>query len=329
MKIIIENILISLITVLPLVLSLAFYTLAERKVMASLHKRQGPKMVGFWGIMQPIVDGLKLVLKELIIPSRSNSFLFLLAPIAVASISFASWSVIPFSVTSIVADTNAGLLLIFLLSSLNVYGLILAGWASNSKYALLGSLRAIAQMISYEIVFGVAILIIIYHTGTANLTEIVLQQQEHYNFFSLLPVSLIFFILIFAETNRAPFDLPEAESEIVAGYNVEYSSITFAMFFLAEYSNMILMSTLWVILFWGGWLQPKFVTFFFNENYLFFVNWLVLKTLLLLVSFIIVRATLPRYRFDQLMWIGWQVMFPILISFFLFLLGINIFFGNF
>jgi len=183
------------------------------------------------------------LLKEIIIPSRSNSFIFLLAPVIVASISFTSWSVIPFSLTSVAADVNLGLLLIFLFSSLNVYGLILAGWSSNSKYALLGALRAVAQMISYEIVFGVSLLVVVYYSNSANLTEIVLKQAQINNFLPLLPISIIFFILMFAETNRAPFDLPEAESEIVAGYNVEYSSFAFAMFFLAEYSNMILMAT--------------------------------------------------------------------------------------
>jgi len=318
LKNILGNLLTSLLTVLPLVLSIAFFTLAERKIMASVQKRQGPKIVGFWGLLQPIIDGVKLLFKEIIIPSRSNMFIFLFAPVLVASISFTAWSVIPFSVTSVVTNANLGLLVIFLLSSLNVYGIILSGWSSNSKYALLGSLRAVAQMISYEIVFGVSILIVIFYSNSsADLTEIVLYQEGDWNFGALLPVCIIFFISIFAETNRAPFDLPEAESEIVAGYNVEYSSITFAMFFLAEYSNIILMSTLFVILFFGGWLNP--LSFVLNDaNSFVFFNFMVFKVIFCLVAFVLIRAILPRYRFDQLMWAGWQAMFPILISFFFF-----------
>jgi NADH-quinone oxidoreductase subunit H len=320
---------------LPLVLSLAFYTLAERKVMASVQKRQGPKIVGIWGLLQPIVDGLKLLLKEIIVPSRSNAVLFVFAPLLVASISFTSWSVIPFTMTSAVSDVNLGLLVIFLLSSLNVYGLVLAGWSSNSKYALVGALRAIAQMISYEIVFGACILIIIFFSGSANLNDIVLSQVGFYNVVPLFPVFVVFLICIFAETNRAPFDLPEAESEIVAGYNVEYSSITFAMFFLAEYSNMILMSVLLVIIFFGGWLPPEsFISGISAANpsvlaLAFNVNWLILKTMVFLVLFVLVRAILPRYRFDQLMWAGWQAMFPIALSYFIFITGLFVLLGVF
>lgn len=322
----ISNIFTSFLVILPLVLSLAFFTLAERKIMASLQKRQGPKIVGFWGLLQPIVDGLKLLIKEIIVPSRSNSFIFILSPLIVASISFTSWAVIPFTLTSMIADINLSLLVIFLLSSLNVYGLVLAGWSSNSKYALLGALRAIAQMISYEVVFGVCLITIIYFSGSANLNEIVIQQMHYYNFLPLLPVSIIFFVSIFAETNRAPFDLPEAESEIVAGYNVEYSSITFAMFFLAEYSNIILMSTLWIIVFFGGWLD--FFSSFTHSNFFVF-NFLFFKVLFILILFVVIRAILPRYRFDQLMWAGWQAMFPLSIGYFIFLTGFFIYFDLF
>jgi len=322
---IIDCIISSLIYLIPLVLAVAFYTLAERKIMASIQRRQGPKIIGFWGLLQPLVDGSKLVIKEIIAPSRSNSLIFLISPMLSASISFASWSLIPFSGNGPFAPVKMNLLLVFVLSSLNVYSLILAGWSSNSKYALLGSLRAAAQLISYEIVFGLALVIIVFFTGTANLTEIVFFQYHQYNFLPLLPVAIIFFVSMFAETNRAPFDLPEAESEIVAGYNVEYASTTFAMFFLAEYSNMILMSALWVILFLGGWHNPftSLISDFGNsKSYLPLIgNIFFIKIFLFLFIFVLVRAILPRYRFDQPMWACWQAMFPVLLGFFILLTG--------
>lgn len=247
-----QIIILSIINILFVLIAVAYYTLAERKIMAAIQRRRGPNVVGIWGLLQPLADGLKAVLKEIIIPRKANRIIFLGAPILTLVLSLAGWIVIPFNMSCLLADINLGLLYLFALSSLNVYSIIFAGWSSNSKYAFLGGLRSAAQMISYEVALGLIILPVVLCVGSFNLTDIVLAQRSTWFIFPLFPLALIFFISSLAETNRAPFDLPEAEAELVAGYNVEYSSITFAMFFLGEYSNMLLMSSLNTILFLGG-----------------------------------------------------------------------------
>lgn len=293
----------TLVTIIPLLITIAFFTLAERKVIAAIQRRQGPMVVGFWGLLQALADGLKLILKEVIIPYQANRFIFLLAPCLTFIISFVNWALIPFNYNDVLLDLNYSLLYVYMFSSLGVYGIILAGWTSRSRYPFLGAVRSAAQMISYEVSIGSIIIVIALLTNSLNLVEIV-YFQENITFFGLLllPLNIIFFISIVAETNRAPFDLPEAEAEIVAGYNLEYSSFTFALFFLGEYSNIILMSALYVILFWGGWLS-----FFFFVSPIF---WFVVKILVCCFLFILIRTTFPRYRYDQLMDIGWKVFFP-------------------
>lgn len=298
--------LLFLATLVPVLISVAFYTLAERKIMAILQRRMGPNVVGFWGLLQAIADGLKLVLKEIIIPTSSNNFLFVLAPIISMVLAFTAWVVIPFNFSSSIADLNLGVLFLFMLSGLNIYSLLLAGWASNSSFAFLACLRSIAQMISYEISIGLCLLPVLMLTGSSNLTKIVLGQVSGFNLFPLFPWAFIFFISILVETNRAPFDLPEAEAELVAGYNVEYSSATFALFFLAEYSNMLVGSAFWIIMFWGGWL-PLFSFFYFIPSGF----WFAFKIAILSFIFILIRAMLPRYRYDQLMDLGWKIFLPV------------------
>ncbi len=296
------------IIILPLLGAVAYLTLMERKVIASMQLRKGPNVVGPFGLLQPIADGLKLLLKEIIIPSKANKFLFFLAPIITFVLALIGWAVIPFSENFVVANLNIGVLYLLATSSLGVYGIIIAGWASNSKYAFLGAMRSSAQMISYEISIGLIIISVVLMAGSLNLSEIVLAQKNGWYVVSMFPMFVLFFVSALAETNRHPFDLPEAEAELVAGYNVEYSSMAFAMFFLGEYANMILISSVASILFLGGWLPicnhpfclaiPGFV-------------WLMLKVIFLLFCFIWVRATLPRYRYDQLMRLGWKVFLPI------------------
>ncbi len=296
------------IIILPLLGAVAYLTLMERKVIASMQLRKGPNVVGPFGLLQPIADGLKLLLKEIIIPSKANKFLFFLAPIITFVLALIGWAVIPFSENFVVANLNIGVLYLLATSSLGVYGIIIAGWASNSKYAFLGAIRSSAQMISYEISIGLIIISVVLMAGSLNLSEIVLAQKNGWYVVSMFPMFVLFFVSALAETNRHPFDLPEAEAELVAGYNVEYSSMAFAMFFLGEYANMILISSVASILFLGGWLPicnhpfclaiPGFV-------------WLMLKVIFLLFCFIWVRATLPRYRYDQLMRLGWKVFLPI------------------
>jgi NADH-quinone oxidoreductase subunit H len=300
----------TLTTLVPLLITIAFFTLAERKVIAAIQRRQGPTIVGFWGLLQALADGLKLVLKEVIIPYQANRFIFLLAPCLTFIISFLNWSLIPFNYNEVILDFNYSLLYLYMFSSLGVYGIILAGWTSRSRYPFLGAVRSAAQMISYEVSIGSVILIFALLTNSINLVEIIyFQENISFFFFLLLPINLIFFISIIAETNRAPFDLPEAEAEIVAGYNLEYSSFTFALFFLGEYSNIILMSALYVLLFWGGWLP----IFFFSAP----AFWFSLKILVCCFVFILVRTTFPRYRYDQLMDVGWKIFFPFNLVFFL------------
>jgi len=311
-------------TTVPLLLAVAFFTVSERKIMGAIQRRRGPNVVGFVGLLQAIADGLKLLVKETILPSNSNLGIFLLAPVLSFLLSIIGWGVIPFSHTVVLADINLGILYIFAISSLNVYGLILAGWASNSKYAFLGALRSTAQMISYEISIGFIVLSIAVCVGSLNLSKIVLAQKEVWLLIPLFPLFIMFYISMLAETNRHPFDLPEAEAELVSGYNVEYSAMTFALFFLAEYSNMLLMCALSSILFFGGWLPPFDI---FPLNMLPGSLWFSLKVAVGVIFFILTRAALPRYRYDQLMHLGWKCFLPLAIGYLMFTVGILISFN--
>lgn len=296
-----------LLIILPLLGAVAYLTLMERKVIGAMQLRKGPNVVGPFGLLQPLADGLKLMLKEVIIPAQANKVLFLLAPIITFVLAMIGWSVIPFSETFSIANINIGILYLLATSSLGVYGIIISGWASNSKYAFLGAIRSSAQMISYEVSIGLIIISIVLLTGSLNLTDIVMAQKNHWFVLPCFPMFILFFISALAETNRLPFDLPEAESELVAGYNVEYSSMPFSMFFLGEYANMILISSFAAILFLGGFLPPIDNDSF---NAVPGVIWLAAKVFFLLFCFIWVRATLPRYRYDQLMRLGWKVFLP-------------------
>jgi len=296
-----------LLIVLPLLGAVAYLTLMERKVIAAMQLRRGPNVVGPFGLLQPIADGLKLVLKEVIVPLKANKILFLAAPVITFVLALIAWAVIPFGPTLVLSDINVGVLYLLATSSLGVYGIIIAGWASNSKYAFLGSIRSSAQMISYEVSIGLIIINVILLTGSLNLSDIIYAQKDCWFVWPLFPMFILFFVSTLAETNRLPFDLPEAESELVAGYNVEYSSMPFGMFFLGEYANMILMSATASVLFLGGWLPPFHNAFFDAIPGLI---WLALKVFFLLFCFIWVRATLPRYRYDQLMRLGWKVFLP-------------------
>lgn len=296
-----------LLIILPLLGAVAYLTLMERKVIAAMQLRKGPNVVGPFGLLQPLADGLKLMLKEVIIPDNANKILFLLAPVITFVLALIGWAVIPFSEKFVIADINVGVMYLLATSSLGVYGIIISGWASNSKYAFLGSIRSSAQMISYEVSIGLIIISVVLCVGSLRLSDIVLAQKDHWFVLPMFPMFLLFFISALAETNRHPFDLPEAESELVAGYNVEYSSMPFSMFFLGEYANMILISAFAAILFLGGWL-PICDSAFCNAIPAFI--WLCGKIFVLLFCFIWVRATLPRYRYDQLMRLGWKVFLP-------------------
>ena len=295
--------------VAPLLAAVAYLTLAERKVIAAMQLRKGPNVVGPFGLLQPIADGVKLLFKETVVPSGANRVVFVAAPVVTFLLSLVAWAVIPFDVGLVIADIDVGILYLFAISSLGVYGVIMAGWASNSKYAFLGALRSAAQMVSYEVAIGFVIITVLLCVGSLNLSAIVLAQKEAGMWFCvpLLPMFVIFFISALAETNRAPFDLPEAEAELVAGYNVEYASMTFALFFLGEYANMILMSAMTTILFLGGWLPPADVA---PLNWIPGPIWFAAKIALCLFVFLWVRATFPRYRYDQLMRLGWKVFLP-------------------
>ena len=310
------NILIEiLIVVIPLFLIVAYTTYSERKIIGFMQERLGPNRVGPSGILQPIADVVKLLTKEIIIPSNANKGLFLSAPMIMLVPSLLVWSVIPLSEFFVISNINAGLLFILALTSLSVYGVILAGWASNSKYAFLGSMRSAAQIIAYEIAMGFALVGVLMAAGSLNLQEIIISQKGgilNWYWLPLFPLFIIYLIAGIAETNRAPFDVSEGESEIVAGFHVEYSGAAFAMFFLAEYMNLILISTLVSIMFFGGWLSPFESTWF--ENIFSFVPgfiWLAIKTLVFIFLFIWLRATLPRYRYDQIMRLGWKIFLPI------------------
>lgn len=304
---------------IPLLLAVAFLTLAERKVMASMQRRKGPNVVGIFGLFQPIADGIKLMVKEPILPSSANTVIFLIAPVLTFLLSQVAWAVIPFGEGAVLADIHVGLLYVFAISSLGVYGIITAGWSSNSKYGFLGSLRSAAQMVSYEVSIGLILITVLLCVGSLNLTEVVLAQQPIWFCVPLFPLLVLFFISCLAETNRAPFDLPEAEAELVAGYNVEYSAMGFTLFFLGEYANILVMSTLCTLFFLGGWLPPfDFVLFHWIPG----VFWLGLKLNLFLFFFIWVRAAFPRYRYDQLMRLGWKVFLPLSLAWVILVSGI-------
>lgn len=318
----------SIILFISILISVAYFTLLERKVMGSMQRRQGPSIVGIYGILQPIVDGIKLILKETIVPSTANFIIFILSPIITFVLNFLGWAVIPFAFNIVFVDLTSGILFIFAISSLSVYGIIMSGWSSNSKYAFLGSLRSAAQMISYEISIGLIILTVIAFNGSLNLTDIVEAQKTIWYIFPLFPSFIMFLISMLAETNRHPFDLPEAESELVSGYNVEYSSMTFALFFLGEYSSMLLMSSLVVILFLGGWHFPIITSLLIDQQLLAMLEIIIfsIKTSLFAFFFVWVRATLPRYRYDQLMYLGWKILLPISFGYLVFICGILIIF---
>jgi len=294
--------------VAPLLFCVAYLTYAERKVIGAMHLRRGPNVVGPFGLLQPIADGLKLFMKETVIPSGANRGVFVIAPCVTFILALVAWAVIPVGDGMVLADINVGILFLFAISSLGVYGILMAGWASNSRYAFLGALRSAAQMVSYEVSMGFIIITVLLCSGSLNLSAIVKAQKEVWFVVPLLPMAVIFFVSTLAETNRHPFDLPEAESELVAGYNVEYSAMTFALFFLGEYANMILMSGMTTVLFLGGWLPPMDVLPF---TWVPGPVWFALKVAAVLFVFLWVRATFPRYRYDQLMRLGWKVFLPI------------------
>ena len=291
----------------PLIIAMAYLTYAERKVLAVMQMRQGPMMVGPFGLLQPLADGIKLLGKETIIPSGANRGVFVMAPMLTFMLSLVAWAVIPVNAGWVIADINVGVLYLFAISSLGVYGILMAGWASNSRYAFLGGLRSAAQMVSYEVSMGFVIVAVLLTTGSLNLTALVDAERPFWVTLLLFPMFVIFVISALAETNRAPFDLPEGESELVGGYNVEYSSMTFALFFLGEYMNMILMSGMTTVLFLGGWHPP------FDIEFLSVIPgfiWFSLKVSFVLFVFIWTRATLPRFRYDQLMRLGWKIFLP-------------------
>ena len=297
-----------LFLLVPVLVSVAMVVWLDRRVWAFVQKRHGPNVVGPFGLLQTIADALKYIFKEIIIPSSSNKVIFILAPIVTMTLALIAWAVIPFSATQVLADINVGILYLFAVSSLGVYGIIMGGWASNSKYPFLGAIRSAAQMVSYEVSIGVIIINVLLCVGSLNLNDIVIAQQNLWFVIPLFPMFVIFFISALAETNRPPFDLPEAEAELVAGYQTEYSGMMYAMFWLGEYANILLMCAMGAILFLGGWLSPL-------EIYPFTLVpgpvWLVLKILLLFLLFALVKAIVPRYRYDQLMKLGWKVFLPL------------------
>ena len=319
----------TLAILVPVLVSVAYLTLAERKVMAAMQMRKGPNVVGPFGLMQPFADALKMLMKETIVPTGANRMLFLTAPLLTMTLAMIAWAVIPVNDGWAIGDINVGVLYLFAVSSLGVYGIVIAGWASNSKYAFLGALRSAAQMVSYEVSMGFVIVTVLLCAGSLNLTDIVNAQNRglgllNWYFLPLFPMFVIFFVSILAETNRAPFDLPEGESEIVGGFHVEYGAMTFGLFFLGEYANMILMSALTSILFLGGWLPPIALAPF---TWVPGPIWFILKICLVLFMFIWVRATFPRYRYDQLMRLGWKVFLPLSLGWLVLTAGVLLAFG--
>lgn len=308
-----------LVIILPLLISIAYFTLVERKVLGFMQRRRGPNVVGFFGLLQPIADGVKLIFKETIIPTHANKVIFFWAPILTFTLSLTNWINIPFNEGWVYADIKLSVLCLYAISSLGVYGIICAGWSSNSKYAFLGALRSAAQMISYEVSFGLILITVLFCSGSLNFSNIVLSQTKVWYIFPLLPAFLMFFISALAETNRPPFDLPEAEAELVSGYNVEYSSLIFALFFLAEYLNMLLMSALITTLFLGGWLPICDIVIL---NWIPGVFWFSFKLCCLVFLFVWVRAAFPRLRYDQLMFLGWKIFLPLSLGYLIFLAGI-------
>ena len=298
----------TLAIIVPLLLAVAYLTYAERKVLAAAQLRKGPNVVGPFGLLQPLADGAKLLFKETVIPSGANRFVFVLAPILTFVLSLIAWAVIPFDAGIVISNINVGILYLFAISSLGVYGIIMAGWSSNSKYAFLGGLRSAAQMVSYEVSIGFVIVSVLLCVGSLNLSDIIEAQRTIWFCVPLFPMFIVFFISALAETNRSPFDLPEGESELVAGFFVEYSAMTFALFYLGEYANMILMSAMTSILFLGGWLAPFGVVPF---TWIPGPVWFALKIAFVLFCFLWVRATFPRFRYDQLMRLGWKVFLPL------------------
>jgi NADH-quinone oxidoreductase subunit H len=315
-----EQVLSFVVIVVPLLIAVAFFTLAERKIMAAMQRRSGPHIVGYWGLLQPFADGVKLLTKQTIVPNKAQRTLFMFAPVYTFALALSAWVVIPYDLDTVVADISLGVVYLLTISTLSVYGIIIAGWASNSKYAFLGALRAAAQMISYDVSLGLILLSVALCAGSCNLTEIVLSQEDCWYIFPLYPLAFMFFVSSLAETNRAPFDLTEAEAELVAGYNVEYSAVGFVLFFLAEYANMLLMSIYFVILFLGGWYPPcQWLSFIPNTV------WLALKTVFIVFLFIWTRASLPRFRYDQLMSLGWKVFLPWSLIFFILVSSVFLF----
>ena len=328
-----------LIIIVPVLISVAYLTLVERKILAAMQKRVGPNVVGFLGLLQPFADAAKLLFKETVLPSLSNKGIFIFASLFTFMLSLLAWVIIPFNMKTL-ADINLGLLFIFAISSLHVYGIIMAGWSSSSRYAFLGSLRSASQMISYEVSIGLILINVLLIVGSLNLGAIIEFQETMWLIVPLFPVFLLFFVSSVAETSRAPFDLPEAEGELVAGYNVEYSSIPFALFFIGEYANILLMSILSVIFFLGGWtsppylimefmntLLPWFILPFFELNFLPCEVWFSLKLIFMFFLFIWIRATFPRYRYDQLMYLGWKVFLPLSLAFVIFTSAVLVGFG--
>ena len=297
-----------LFLLVPVLVSVAMIVWLDRRIWAFVQKRQGPNVVGPFGLLQSVADALKYMFKEIIIPSSSNKVIFILAPIVTMTLALISWAVIPFSATQVLADINVGILYLFAVSSLGIYGIIMGGWASNSKYPFLGAIRSAAQMVSYEVSIGVIIINVLLCVGSLNLNDIVIAQQNLWFIIPLFPMFVIFFISSLAETNRPPFDLPEAEAELVAGYQTEYSGMMYAMFWLGEYANILLMCAMGAILFLGGWLSPIDI---YPFTLVPGAIWLILKILLLFILFALVKATVPRYRYDQLMRLGWKVFLPL------------------
>ncbi len=348
--IIIILILLSVYFILSIILSVAFLTLFERKILASIQKRKGPNVTGFLGLLQPISDAVKLILKENLIPQNASSILFFVGPLVLLILSLSAWFVIPFNNKVVVADINIGILYVFMISSLNALNIIISGWSSNSRYAFLGALRSIAQIIAYEVVIGIIIINTLVLSGSLNLLKIVWAQKVFWYSFGLWFQFILFFIAMLAETNRHPFDLAEAESELVSGYNVEHGSILFALFFLAEYANILLLCHIGTLIFLGGWTLPDiyYILKYINYDYFLFINkkiiefqtnhyiytWIFhvfvynLKVFFFLFSFIWVRATLPRYRYDQLMRLGWKVFVPLTLGLFFISVSLVILFSG-